>query len=74
MLRATSGSASSARSAAPRADRGAGALDGQERLGQHRQGDVPVPGLVAADLVVVESGLGLALLEAAFNLPSRMHL
>ncbi len=33
MLRATSSSASSARSAAPRVDRGAGALNGQERLG-----------------------------------------
>jgi hypothetical protein len=55
----------------PRADRGAGALDGQARLGQHRQGDVPVLGLVAADLVVVESGLDLALLEAAFHRPSQ---
>jgi hypothetical protein len=35
--------------------------DGEERVRQHRQGDVPVPGAVAADLVVIEPGFVLGL-------------
>ena len=38
--------------------------DGEERVGEHGQGDVPVPGLVLADLVVVQAGLVLGLGEA----------
>ena len=34
--------------------------DGQERMGEHGQGDVPVPGVVAAYLVIAEPGLALA--------------
>ena len=41
--------------------------DGQERVGEHRQGDVPVPGAVLADLVVVQAGLILGLGEAVLN-------
>ena len=33
--------------------------DGQVVVRQHGQGDVPVPGVVAADLVLVQAGLGL---------------
>lgn len=37
--------------------RGGGAGgDGEERVREHRQGDVPVPGAVTADLVVVQAG------------------
>jgi transposase len=50
------GCGSSARSAAPRARPGGtgglGADRRQERQGDHRQGDVPIPGVIAADLVV----------------------
>jgi hypothetical protein len=35
--------------------------DGQERVGEHRQGDVAVPGAVPADLVVVQASLILGL-------------
>jgi hypothetical protein len=38
--------------------------DGEERVGEHGQGDVPVPGAVAADLVVVQAGLVLRFREA----------
>src|SRR5712691_10547814 len=38
--------------------------DGEERVREHRQGDVPVPGDVAAGLVVVKAGLVLGCLEA----------
>src|SRR5262249_16789540 len=36
---------------------GGGGGDGEEGVGEHRQGDVPVPGAVLADLVVVQPGL-----------------
>jgi hypothetical protein len=39
---------------------------------QHDQGDVPVPGVVAADLVLVEAGLVLRALEALLNRPPLM--
>ena len=69
------GSAGSARSLAPcvRGGRLAGAHHHQERVRQHRQGDVAVPGVVAADLVVVQPGLALGLLKAALNRPTTMH-
>jgi hypothetical protein len=35
---------------------------------------MPVPGVIAADLVVVQADLALGLLETLLNLPSRMHL
>jgi hypothetical protein len=38
--------------------------DGQERVGEHRQGHVAVPGAVLADLVVVQAGRVLGLGEA----------
>lgn len=38
--------------------------DGQERVRQHGQRDVPVPGPVLADLVVVQAGLVLRFREA----------
>ena len=43
--------------------------DGKERVREHGQGDVPVPGAVAADLVVVQPGLVLGLGEAVLNSP-----
>src|SRR6266480_2655137 len=43
--------------------------DGQEGVGQHREGDVAVPGAVAADLVVIEPGLVLGLCEAVLDRP-----
>jgi hypothetical protein len=36
---------------------------------EHGQGDVPVPGVVTADLIVIEAGLGLGGLEALLNRP-----
>jgi len=53
--------------------RGAGG-DGKEGVGEHGQGDVPVPGAVLADLVVVQPGLVLRLAEAVLNRPPVMHL
>ena len=38
--------------------------DGEERVREHGQGNVPVPGAVAADLVVVKADLVLGLSEA----------
>ena len=46
----------------------------QERLGDQDQGHVPVPGVIAADLVVVQADLVLGGLEALLDLPSRMRL
>ena len=43
--------------------------DGQECQREHREGDVPVPGVVAADLVVVQAGLVLGGLEALLDRP-----
>jgi hypothetical protein len=43
--------------------------DGEERVGEHGQGDVPVPGAVAADLVVVQAGLVLRFREAVLHSP-----
>ena len=54
--------------------RKAGASDGQERQRDHGQGDVPVPGRVLADLVVVQADLALGLFEGLLNLPIRMRL
>jgi hypothetical protein len=39
-------------------------------VGEHGQGGVPVPGVVAADLVVVEPGFGLGGLEAVLDRPA----
>jgi hypothetical protein len=43
--------------------------DGEERVRQHGQRDVPVPGAVPADLAVVQAGLVLRLSEAVFRCP-----
>src|SRR5713101_2823796 len=43
--------------------------DGEERVGEHRQRDVPVPGVPLADLVVVQPGLVLGLGEAVLDRP-----
>jgi hypothetical protein len=48
----------------------AGAGDGEPGEGEHGEGDVPVPGRVEPDLVVVEAGLVLAGLEALFHAPA----
>jgi hypothetical protein len=48
-----------------------GADDGQERGGGHGQGDLGVPGVVAADLVLVEADLVLRRLEALLDRPPR---
>jgi hypothetical protein len=45
--------------------------DREVGVGEHGQGDVPVPGVVAADLIVVQSGLGLGGLEALPGRPPR---
>ena len=58
-----------ARPAARRAGgtvRGVGG-DGQEGVGEHREGDMAVPGAVAADLIMVQAGLVLGLGEAVFH-------
>jgi hypothetical protein len=44
---------------------------GEERRREHGQGDVPVPGVVGADLVVIQSGLVLRELERFLDTPSR---
>ena len=44
--------------------------DGEKGVREHRQGDVSVPGVVFADLVLVESDLVLAGAEAFFDRPS----
>jgi hypothetical protein len=46
-----------------------GADDGEEGMGEHGQGDPAGPGRVAADLVLVQSGQGLAGLERLFHSP-----
>lgn len=38
--------------------------------GEHRQGDMGVPGSIAADLVAVEAGFVLGLLERFFHMPT----
>ena len=43
--------------------------DGEERRGEHGQGDVAVAGLVATDLVVIKTGLVLGELERLFHTP-----
>jgi hypothetical protein len=43
--------------------------DGEEGVREHRQGDVPVPGAVLADLVAVQAGLVLRLRETVLNQP-----
>src|ERR1017187_1324102 len=44
--------------------------DGQERMGEHGQGDMPVPGVVEADLVMVKAGLAFPCLEAFLDGPA----
>src|SRR5262249_12439029 len=44
--------------------------DGEVGAGEDGQGGVPVPGVVAADLVVIEAGLVLGGLEALLNRPA----
>src|ERR1022692_4892607 len=44
---------------------------GEERVGEHRQRDVPVPGIPFADLIVVQAGLVLSLGEAVLDRPPR---
>jgi hypothetical protein len=46
-----------------------GAGDGQERQRDHGQGDVPVPGRILADLIVVQPDLALGLLEGLLDPP-----
>ena len=43
--------------------------DGEERRGEHGQGDVSVPGVVASNLVVIKTGLVLGELERLFHAP-----
>jgi hypothetical protein len=43
-------------------------------VGEHGQGDVPVPGVIAADLVLVEADLAFRGLEAFLNAPPVMYL
>src|SRR6266700_3263041 len=51
-----------------------GGGDGEERVREHRQRDVPVPGAVAADLVVIKAGLVLGGLDAGLNRPPLMPM
>src|SRR5215208_436044 len=44
-----------------------GAGDGQERVRQQRQGDMPIPAWPAADLIVVQADLAFGALEAALD-------
>jgi hypothetical protein len=39
-------------------------------VGEHREGDVPIPGVVATDWVVVEPDLGFGGLEALLDRPA----
>ncbi|WP_157538069.1 hypothetical protein [Kitasatospora azatica] len=48
----------------------AGALDGQEGVGEHRAGDAAVPGDPLADLVLVQAGELFGLLVVLFDLPA----
>jgi hypothetical protein len=43
--------------------------EGQVGMGDHREGDVPIPGGVLTDLVVVEADLVLGRLEHLLNAP-----
>lgn len=43
--------------------------DGEEGVGEHRRGDVAVPGFPFADLVVVQAALVLGCLEAFLDRP-----
>jgi hypothetical protein len=45
--------------------------EGEEGVGEHGEGDMLVPGVPGADLVVVKSGLVLAGSEALFDGPAR---
>jgi hypothetical protein len=56
----------------PGARNGVAGGDGEERMGQHREGDVAVPGAVAADLIVIEPGLVLGLGVAVLIRPLLM--
>src|SRR5437870_11679980 len=44
---------------------------GQERMRQQGQGDVALPAVVAAHLVVIQPGLAFALFEALLDRPAR---
>jgi hypothetical protein len=46
----------------------------QEGVGEHGQGDPPIPGAPAAHLMLIQPDQALAGLEAFLNLPSRMRL
>ncbi len=46
------------------------AQDGEVGVGEQRQGDVPVPAGIGADLVLVEPDLALGLLEATLDGPA----
>src|SRR5947209_13739857 len=43
--------------------------DHQERRRNHRQRDVPIPGLITANLIVIQAGLVLGGLEGLLNGP-----
>jgi hypothetical protein len=45
--------------------------DGEEGVREHGQGGVAVPGVVPADLIVVQAGLVLGLSEAVLHSPAR---
>ena len=45
--------------------------DGEEGVGEHGEGDMSVPGVPGADLVVVETDFILARSEALFDRPAR---
>jgi hypothetical protein len=47
-----------------------GCGDSEERVGEHGQGDVPAPGVIAADLVFVEADLPFRGLEAFLDGPA----
>src|SRR5450631_3204530 len=44
--------------------------DGEEGVREHRQGDMPVPGWVEPDLVVIEAGLVFGLSETVLDGPA----
>ena len=47
-----------------------GGGDGQDRGGEHGEGDPPVPGGPAADLVLIQAGQALAGLEVLLDRPA----
>jgi len=49
---------------------GLGGGDGEEGVGQHGQGDVSVPAVVAADLVLVQADLAFGALEGLLDRPA----